>query len=288
MARRYTGLVSVIAAEDASHQLQPAGSYASFGVYLRRLWERRDYMIHVPAAEMRSRHMNTLFGNLWHLLNPALSIGVYYLIFGVLLNTTRGVDNFITFLSVGVFAFQFTQKSATSGASSLARNASLMRSISFPRAMLPITNVMTEALAFLPGVFVFLIAALLTGEPVRLTWLALIPLMFLQLVFNVGAALIAARANHVLRDVENILPFLFRLLFYGSGVLFNVYAYLERDTLRWLFIANPLFDFLALYRWAVLDMPAKPAEVSAALIWTVVLLLVGTIWFRQGEASYGR
>ena len=275
-------------AEDASPQLQPPGSYASLGVYLRRLWERRDYMIHVPAAEMRSRHMNTVFGNLWHLLNPALSIAVYYLIFGILLDTTRGVDNFITFLAVGVFTFQFTQKSATSGASSLARNSGLMRSISFPRAMLPITTVMTEALAFLPGVFVFLAAAVLTGEPLRLTWLALIPLMIVQLLFNVGAALVAARANHALRDVENILPFLFRLLFYGSGVLFNVYAYLERDTLRWLFIANPLFDFLALYRWAVLDMPAARAEAIAALIWTVALLVFGTMWFRRGEASYGR
>ncbi len=244
-------------------------------------------MFHVPRNELRSQNMNTVLGNLWHLLNPILGVAVYYLVFGVLLEVTRGVDNFIAFLAVGVFVFRFTQKSTMAGAKSLIQNQGLMRSISFPRAMVPITAVVTEAMAFLPGVLVFLAVAVLTDEPVRLTWLVLIPLIAFQVVFNTGCALIAARANHAYRDIENLLPFLFRLLFYGSGVIFYVYAYLEHESLRWLFIANPVFDYLALYRWAVLGMEVLWVEAAAAVLWTLVLGLGGIIWFRRGEARYG-
>ena len=50
------------------------------------------------------------------------------------------------------------------------------------------------------------------------------PLMALQLVFNFGAALMAARATNSVRDISQLLPFIFRLLLYMSGVLFDVTA----------------------------------------------------------------
>jgi teichoic acid transport system permease protein len=108
-----------------------------------------------------------------------------------------------------------------------------------------------------------------------------------QYVFNVGAGLIAARLNHTFRDIEQILPFVFRLLFYGSGVLFYVGAYVEDPTLRWFFYINPVFCILTLYRWSVLGMPADMIEVASLGIWTIAVLLGGLWWFRRGEASYG-
>jgi teichoic acid transport system permease protein len=102
--------------------VQP-GSHGSVRVYLRRLWERREYAWHVPRSDLRSQQMNTVLGNAWHLLNPILSIAVYYVIFGLVLQTDRGVTNFIAFLAVGVFVFQFTQKSTTSGSNSIVRRS---------------------------------------------------------------------------------------------------------------------------------------------------------------------
>ena len=272
---------------DDLGDLQPAGSYASTGLYLRRLWERRAYLIHVPRSNLRSRNMNTVFGNLWNLLNPVLSIAVYYLIFGVLLGTTRGVEYFIPFLAIGVFAYQYTQRSTLQGAKSIVSNLGLLRTVSFPRAMLPVTTVLTETLTFLPTIAVALAVTLIAGAPVSLTWLLVVPIVVLHLMFNLGCALVVARLNHSFRDVENLLPFLFRLLFYGSGVIFSVGAYLEDPSLRWIFIANPLFSFLALYRWAILDMPVVWTELVSVLIWSVALLIGGMWWFRRAEASYG-
>lgn len=231
--------------------------------------------------------MNTVLGNAWHLLNPALSIAVYYLIFGVVLETDRGVDNFIGFLTVGVFVFQFTQKATTAGSNSIVRNHGLLRSISFPRALLPVSATITEAMAFAPMIIVMLATVLATGESPRWSWFAIVPLSALQLLFNIGAALIAARATSAFRDVQNLLPFLFRLLFYGSGVLFSVDAYLADDDLRLLFILNPVFDLIELQRWAVLGYEGTKAEVISLVVWTVLIAIGGFVWFRRAEATYG-
>ena len=267
--------------------LQPAAAHTSLGVYLRRIWERRSYLIHVPRNELRNRNMHTVLGNAWNLLNPILAITVYYLVFGLLLDTTRGVEYFIPFLAIGVFAFQYSTRCATVGAKSLVTNRGLLRSINFPRAMLPLTSTLTETLAFLPTIAVFFVVSIAVGVPFVWTWVLVFPLALLQMFFNVGMGMVFARLNHGLRDIENILPFLFRLLFYGSGVLFYVGAYIEDSQLRALFVANPLFCLLTLYRWAVLGMPVVWTELASLVVWTAVLVVGGLWWFRRAETSYG-
>ena len=87
--------------------------------------------------------------------------------------------------------------------------------------------------------------------------------------------------------MKNILPFVFRLLFYGSGVLFSVDAYVTNDLVRSLFAINPIFDLLEIYRWAILGGDVSFVEVIGLLVWTVAFFTFGIFWFRQGESSYG-
>lgn len=267
--------------------LHSPGSWGSLGDYLLRMWNRRSYLLHVPRADLAARNQTTVLGNLWHLLNPVLTISVYYLVFGVVLGVTRGVEYFVAFLAVGIFVFQYTQKSVTESARSLVKKKGLMRSISFPRAMLPLSATVAETLAFLPGVAVMLAVTVAVGAPVRLAWVTVLVLVALQFVFNAGAGLVAARLTHQFPDFVNVLPYVFRLLFYGSGVLFSVSAYVENESLRSLFVLNPVYCLLELYRWSVLGMPAQWAELVSLGLWTVVLAVFGFWFFRRAEATYG-
>ena len=110
----------------------PPGNIA----YLRSLLDRGDYMVYSALNELRSRQMTSLLGNLWHLLNPLLQIGVYFVVFGLILQVDRG-DNYLAFLSIGIFVFGFTQRSTMSGAGSIQNNKGLLNAFSFPRALLP-------------------------------------------------------------------------------------------------------------------------------------------------------
>ena len=119
----------------------------------------------MPIEELRVAHQDTLLGNVWHLGNPLLSIAVYYLVFGVVLGVDRGVDNFILWLTVGVFTFGLTSRTVLGGAESISTNQGLMRSIRFPRALLPVSVVISRLLTRSgSSSAVLVVVALLTGE----------------------------------------------------------------------------------------------------------------------------
>lgn len=267
--------------------LRDARETARLGPYLRDAYHRRRYVGYVAASEMRSRQMNSVLGNLWHLLNPMLQIGVFWLIFGVVLDTNRGVDNFVAFLSIGIFTYQFSQRSTMAGARSIRKNRGLITIISFPRVLLPMTSTAVEALAALPSFGVMFIVALATGEPVRWTWLLVVPSLLVLTLFNFGMSMIAARAANRIVDIQQLLPFLFRLGFYASGVLFNVESYVAQPKYRLLFEANPLYCFIEINRSFVLGGDLSPSIMVSAGLWTIAVLFGGFFWFRAGEDSYG-
>ncbi len=256
--------------------------------YLRDMWNRREFAVVVPLGDLKAQNMNTVLGNLWHLLNPMMLVGIYYFIFGVILNTSRGVENFLTFLTIGVFTFQFTQRSMIAGANTIVSNQGLIRSIQFPRALLVISTVVNRALAFLPMLLIIILLALVTGERPGLDWLLLLPVYAAQALFNLGGAFVFARAADRFRDLQNVLPHAFRILFYLSGVMFSVDRFVEDPVHRALFELNPTFAFVSLARAPILDLPVTPTMVLSATLWTAVLLVGGFMFFKVGERSYGR
>lgn len=270
--------------------LIPVSRKLPLRVYLGDAWRRRDFAIAMPAAELRAQNMDTVLGNLWHVMNPILLVSVYFVIFGLVLDVSRGVDNFLAFLGVGVFTFHYSQKTVIASAKSIASNQGLLRSFQFPRVLLPVATVIGQSFAFLPAVGIMLVLAVATTEPPSTAWALLVPLFLLQALFNLGAGLLAARLGDRFPDLQNVLPFLFRLAFYLSGVLYLAEALISDSLVLTLFNLNPFYAFVMLARAPVLHElgPAPPALWISALLWTAVLLVVGFWYFRAGEREYGR
>jgi teichoic acid transport system permease protein len=270
-------------------QLRDVQARAPLGAYLRSIHDRRAYIWNVAVNELRHRQITNVLGNLWHLLNPALTIGVYYLIFGLLLETDRGVDNFLLFITVGLFIFQFTQKGTTEGAKSIVTNMGVIKAVNFPRALLPLTSTVTELLAMIPTLVVMFGVALVSGASPSLRWFGVLPLIGVQFVFTLGCALIAARLTTHFVDTLQILPFVFRLILYASGVIFSVDAYVDQGGLAYtLFVLNPVYCYISIARWSVIGTPMRDELIVSGTIWAFVTLVVGLLWFRANEERYAR
>jgi teichoic acid transport system permease protein len=259
--------------------------------YLAEMWARRDFAIALPAEQLRASHQNTLLGNIWHLANPLLSTAVYYLIFVEILKLNRGVDNTIVWLMAGIFAFGLTNKCVSAGATSIANGQGLMRSIRFPRALLPLSVVVAQLMTFGFQLAILVIVTLATGESVSWRWLALPAVVVGHSLLNLGAALIAARLNESFRDVENIIPFVMRLATYMSGVMFPIARFVDEDEHGWIATViklNPMIALLDLYRWVFLGLPVTADELTRLAVVTVVVLVFGFYFFRSAESRYGR
>lgn len=275
--------------------LIPLGRSLPVRVYLRSLWARRQFAVTVPMGELRAQHMNTVLGNVWHLLNPMLQVAVYFLVFDVLLNISRGIDNFITYLAIGVFSYGYMQRSITACASSIINNEGLIRSLSFPRAILPISAVMRETIAFGSSLVLMFVVATVTGEPPQWSWLLIVPLILMMGMFALGAGFVLARLTDSVHDLRNLLPFLFRLTFYLSGILYSFEDRWPEQYIEWLpaVALNPFFVLLSYMRDAVMTTYSVPETLAtwmlpSALLFPVVFLVFGFVFFRAAEQKYGR
>ena len=99
--------------EPSTDGLFPIGRPTPLGIYLRDLWARRDYIVRVPLNDLRSQNAHTLLGGAWLVLNPLLQVGVYFLVFGVIMPIDRGVDSYLVFLTLGVVGIVYGAVVAT-------------------------------------------------------------------------------------------------------------------------------------------------------------------------------
>jgi teichoic acid transport system permease protein len=254
--------------------------------YLFDLWVRRDFTLALAAARLRAEHAQDTLGTAWQLLNPLLLAGVYFVVFGVILGTDRGIENFIAYLVIGILVFDVGSRSAQSGATSLVNNRNLLQTLHFPRAVLPVASTLVATAALLPALVVIGGVALLTGEPLRLTWLLALPALVLQLGFNIGLALVLARLTARVQDVRRGLPFLLRAWLYFSGVFYGLDRVVDDSPLLHVLEANPAYVFITLVRAAFMpSVQVSAGTWTIGAIWAVGMMILGLLVFWHGEGG---
>jgi teichoic acid transport system permease protein len=270
--------------------LQRAGARLPVGEYSRRLWHRRWFVVAYATASNSVGFERSFLGQAWQLLTPLLHIFVYYVIFGLLLHTNRGVPNYIAFLAVGVFVFSFCQSSLITGSRAVTANLGLVRALQFPRAVLPISTTLVSLLQLLYSLIVVVPILLLSGVTPSLRWLELVPAIALESLFCLGLAFVVARLGARIPDTSQLLPFVSRVWMYASGVMYSVQVFAKGHPgwVSTVLTVNPGYVFLALARHALLvGNPATTQTWLLAIAWAVGLLAVSYLYFWRGEEAYG-
>lgn len=274
--------------------LSASGRLPSLPEYTRQLLAYRHFIQAHASAKMTSSLGNTKLGAVWQVLTPVINAAVYFVIFGLVLNTHRSMENFIAYLCIGVFIFQFTQSVVQSGTNAITGNLGMIRALHFPRASLPLSAALVEIRNFLVAMVVLMAIVLASGEPVTLQWLLVVPLVLLQSFFNVGLGMFMARYGSKVRDVKQLIPFIMRFWLYGSAVLYPVTMF-KNLVSGWqlqVIEANPLLIFIELGRHALLEdvVLANPPTVLwiQATIWSLLVGIGGYVYFWRGEKGYGR
>jgi teichoic acid transport system permease protein len=257
--------------------------------YVKHAWQRRDFAYVMALYTDQANSSRNRLGRWWLVLVPTLQAAVYGLIFGILLGGSRP-ENFIPFLITGVFLFSFLQGAYSSGANSVTSNIGLVRSLSFPRILLPINALIQQVFSLLPQVALLLITLLLFQQQVTWNWLYLIPILLLMVVFGFGLATISARLTVHVQDLNKLNPFLTRVMFYVSGIFFSIETVLKdypfaMQIATW----NPVYVYISLARGAMVEGYAMTAGMwIAAVAWAFGLFIVGTVFFWRAEERYGR
>ena len=270
--------------------------------YLRRLLRRRHFIMADARAKVEAGNRTNLLGSVWLVLNPLLDGIVYFAIFGLILQSSRGIENFPGYLIIGVFLFQFTTRCLVQGSRSVISGKSMIRSFAFPRASLPVATIIRETLSFVPALITMLVLVLAMPSlmpalnpnadaiELHVTWRwLLLPLIFaLQFALNLGLALFTARLTARIPDLTQVISIVVRFWLYGSAVFFSIDRFAAFPAMQDLMRVNPMYIVLDMARDSLL-YSTTPSWTSWTLlsVWAIGLLVAGMVFFWRGEESYG-
>ncbi|MEE1620716.1 ABC transporter permease [Zafaria sp. J156] len=267
------------------------GRRPSLAGYLKQLWDFRAFILFDSRARIATGNSDDALGKVWMVLNPILNGATYFLVFGILLGTGRGVPNFIAYLIIGVFMFRFTTQSIINGARSINNNQAIVQAFNFPRATLPIAINVRELMSHVPvfAVMFILILAIPPLEPISWLWLLFFPVLALQILFNIGLSLLLARIVTQVGDFVHLISFGTRIWLYLSAVFFSADRFADHPLMMAFMNANPMFCVLDIVRDVILyDTLPEAGRWLVLGGWTAALLLIGTIVFWKAEESYGQ
>lgn len=270
--------------------LERVGARPPLRAYIAQTWHRRDFAATLARYRLQASMSENRLGMGWVVLRPILNAALFGTIFGVILPSSTRPDNFVPFLVVGFFIFEYFSKTLSGGAKAIVGSKSLVRSLSFPRILLPLAIVIRQFVELIPMLIVMALILIGFGEPITWWWLMLIPVMLLMTIFNLGVALIVARLTVHVRDLSQIIPLVSRVVFYTSGIFFDLERVLaDNEDLLMLARLNPVHDFIALVRgYMVSGNPIEPFMWWIAIGATVVTFTFGIVFFWKGEERYGR
>ena len=252
--------------------------------YLRELWRRREFAFELSRTDLRALHFNTVFGQLWLILNPLLLTCVYFILVDILRRRTGGIE-FFAHLMAALFVFHFVTDAIRQAVKSVTSGGRLILNTAFPRVMLPGASVITAFKRFLPTFAIFIPVYLLVGPTPGPELLWVIPVIALFGLIATGFAMLVAAGQVYFRDLKNFLNYALRIWLYASPILY--YASEIPDRYHFLLILNPIAPLLT--AWSdVIDLGRAPdgADLALGAGWAFALFVLGALFFISREREF--
>lgn len=249
------------------------------------MYRYRELIRNLVARDLRVRYRNSVLGFLWCLLNPLLMMGVFTLVFTVLMRSN--IPNFPVFILIGILAWNLHTTAVMGAVGSVVDNSTLVMKVYFPRELLPLSVVLSNTVNFVLALIALF--GVIVVFDVRLTASVLyVPVILLvQVTFTAGLALILSALTVFFRDVRIIMEtvmlawFFLTPIFYRLEDLFPEYS-------RLVYIANPLASIISAYR-DVLYLGGMPGLdfLTRTFATALAFLVVGLIFFRRCAGRFG-
>ena len=291
-AKAFSELTRALEAQGQDpSDLTRIGVRPKFTEYLSQLWDRRHFIWYDSRQRAANQQSRSLLGNVWLVLRPMLDAAFYWIIFGVLLDVSRGVENFPAFIVIGILMYRSTASAITTGSGSMRASRAMIRAFSFPRASIPISTALESALTAVITMTAMCVAVILIPphELPQIAWFLMIPIFLMHMALNLGITFITARVGFHFPDITNLMTVISRVLMYSSGVIFPISRFIEDPTIQWIVMLNPLYRVIDMSRTVLIDGQVPGLESWVILsAWIVVLVGGGFLYFWRGEEIYGR
>lgn len=267
---------TVITARDRSSSFQ-----------WKRLSPYRGLLWSLVVRDWKVRYGQTQLGLIWIVLQPLLSAGLLALVFGLIVKRDIPGVPYSLFVLSGWMCWSFFSSTTLQSAQLVLQYQAVMRKVYFPKSILPLAKLIGLTPEFLVAL---LLALLYSAAEGTLGWRALyLPLALGVLWLAIaGIVLIFTALGGSYRDVQQLLPYSFQMLFFLSPVAypFGLLGDYLPSQVQWMLYLNPIAGCIDLFRYLLFNTWQLSPHVGWSMVSALVLLLLGLRIFRKEERKW--
>ena len=248
-----------------------------------RLWKHRELVAILVARDLKVRYKRSVFGFLWTLLNPLITIAIFSMVFSRIFSAFY--HQYKLYMFSGVLIWNFFSIASFQGLGSVISGAGIIRKIAVPKFVFPVAAVCSNFVNFVLslvalGIFIPMAGGRFTPA---LLWLVLaLPVL---LVFTVGLALLMSTLTVFLRDIRDMWDPILMVWFFLTPVFYprSVVPQKYYSLLRF----NPMLSIMELCRMPIyLGVTPPVGLILKSALAAIMTLIIGALVFRRFEDKF--
>jgi lipopolysaccharide transport system permease protein len=239
----------------------------------------RDLVYVLVEKELKVRYGNKALGYFWSIASPLAAALVYYFAFSVILKVR--IPSYALVIICGIFPWQWIGNSVGSAPNLFLSNASIIKKVCFPTALLPLCTILNHMIHFimsLPVILLFL--GVFQHQIFHKSWIYGVPLLLLiQLAMTYGMSMILASINLFFRDLERLTGIIMNFVFYFTPVIYDFEQIPAR--IRQYLALNPFAYLVSSWRELIMQGTLNYNHVMISMGHATLFLLLGYLVYRK-------
>lgn len=234
--------------------------------------------------DFKERYVGTGLGQLWYVLSPIITIFIYTVIFSDFMKMKLDiVDNsysYSIYLVPGLLAWTSFSTVLMRLNSSILEKSNLIKKINVPVYVYQLGIIITEFGILMLSYSLALLFLLLVNQPISLTFLYLVPILFLQTIFAFALGVIISLFTPFFKDLKEAVPIFVQLWFWMTPIIYMKEMVADKYPL--LLIYNPFYYFAQIYQDIFLYSKAPTVHaMSTILAISILTLLLAGILYKK-------
>lgn len=244
-----------------------------------------ELILYKTYADLKAEAARSYLGMLWWLIEPILYLCAFYVLFVLVLQ--RGGPDFVPTFLCGAVVWKWFDSGIKGGGRAISSHRGLLQQTYVPKFIFPVIATLGNTARFIPVFAIFSVFLLLYGMPVQTSWLAVPLVMLIQFCLVMALAMLIGAVTPFLPDLRVAIDNGLMLLFFISGVFFNVND--VQEPLRSYLLLNPMAGLIDEYRNAMIrGIWPDFGRLAVILASSIALGSLALVLLRQLDHKYGK
>jgi lipopolysaccharide transport system permease protein len=262
--------------------IEPARGWPS--LKLKELWEYRELLYFLAWRDVKIRYKQTVLGVAWAILQPVLTMLMFWVLFGRLAGIKSDGIPYPIFAFTALLLWSFFSNAVTTSSNSLVGSSNLITKVYFPRMVIPMASVGAGLLDLFISFPLLVVLGLYYGVALSWTVLMVPVIVLLTVLLAVGVGMWLSALNVKYRDVRFAVPFVVQLWLFASPIIYP--SSMLPGGWRWLLRLNPLTGIIEGFRASLFGRQFDWTALGLSAAITVGILVYSAYAFRRVERSF--